>query len=91
MRTINNISSFCRDELLKQANANIRVHCAKLGQLSAVWIQDTGIGTFEPRVNWMGLGCNGSDAETAAEFAKVLAHASRILEAMPAKGAKVTY
>lgn len=91
MRNMSTMSCFCRDELLKQANATLRVHCAKLGHLGAVRIQDSGISTFEPRVNWMGIGFDGSDAETTAEFAKVLELASRILEAMPAKGAKVAY
>lgn len=84
------ISSFCKDAILTQTNEQIR-ELHDFGRGYNVEIRNGGFGTFEPAIHWMSSSCNGADAEMALAYADALRLAAELLEAMPAKGAKVTY
>ena len=84
------ISSFCKDAILEQANEQLR-DFHDFGRGYNVEIRNGGFGTFEPAIHWMSSSCNGADAEMALAYADALRLAAELLEAMPAKGAKVTY
>ena len=76
-------------DLLKQANDKLSVAAPKFANVRGIEILDSGITCFNPKVSW--LGTCGNSPETAVEFANALMLAAELVDAMPHKGAQVTF